>query len=159
MEKISNIVRGNSRVASVDLKSSSAVRPGMPSYGRPVGEASVRIERDGTTASRAAELNLQMKDNRRSAQDRVVEQMADKFFMSRTNRLPEIGTAMPKDGVDEISVPGIKQPVKAEAMKAAPDLEDADAKSVALDSTAEAHETIDAPEEYTPRGSYVDVRA
>jgi len=173
VEKISNIVRGNSRVSSVDLKSSSAIRPGTPSYGRPVGEASVRIEREGTTASRAAELNLQLKDQRRSAQDRVVEEMADKFFMSRTNRLGDAITAIPKDGVEGITAPGNKEPVgpkadvvkagvKADSVKADAALKDAvpaDEKAAALQATAEAHETIDAPEEYTPRGSFVDVRA
>lgn len=161
MEKISHIVRGNSRVASVDLKNSSAVRPGMPSYGRPVGEASVRIEREGTTASRAAELNLQLKDQRRSSQDRVVEQMADAFFMNRTTRAPEPVTAMPKEGV--VSVPGGKRAVAPKDTVKSEDLlanaVPADEKAVALEAAAEAHEVIDAPEEYTPRGSYVDVRA
>ena len=37
MEKISGILPASSRVTSVDLKSSGAVRSGTPNYGRPVG--------------------------------------------------------------------------------------------------------------------------
>ena len=53
MEKISNIVRGNSRVASVDMKNSSAVRPGVPAFGRSVGESPHVTDKTETTAMRA----------------------------------------------------------------------------------------------------------
>lgn len=37
MEKISSIIPNNSRVKSVDVQDSHPVRPGTPSFGRPVG--------------------------------------------------------------------------------------------------------------------------
>ncbi|MBX3022572.1 MAG: hypothetical protein KF799_12945 [Bdellovibrionales bacterium] len=152
MEKISNIVRGNSRVSSVDLKSSSAVRPGTPSYGRPIGEASASPEREGTTASRAAALNLQLREQRRSSvQDRVVENMADQFFMSRIRRPEDNQVSLPKTG----QIVG-QEPVNGIEMGTSPETRNA---GEAQNANIEAHEVMDAPEDYTPRGSYIDVRA
>ncbi|NJL24705.1 MAG: hypothetical protein HC902_05740, partial [Calothrix sp. SM1_5_4] len=93
MEKISNIVRGNARVASVDLKGGTAVRPGAPSYGRPVGESTGNPPKEGTTASRAIAAQNEMNEQRRIGKDQIVEHLADQFFMSRVRR-PQV----PLDG-------------------------------------------------------------
>jgi hypothetical protein len=141
VEKISNIVRGNSRVASVDLKSSSAVRPGVPSFGRPVGESPSGPEREGTTASRAAALHSQMTEQRRGGTDRVVEAMADQFFMSRIRRPIDEDAAGP-------------QVTKEVSPQVSTELTEAD-----VDSVKGETDQILQPSGYTPRGSYVDVRA
>lgn len=133
MEKISHIVRGNSRVASVDLKNSSAVRPGVPTYGRPVGESSVgaEIAGAGTTAGRAVALHAQINESRRSGPDRVAEAIAEQFFMTRL-RGPELEGA----------------PTESVGSQGA--------------GTAESSQEIISPEAsapsgYTPRGTFVDV--
>lgn len=116
MEKISHIVRGNSRVASTDLKNAAPVRPGTPSFGRPVGESTAVNTNATSTAARAVAMHNEMQERKKvGGPDEVVQQMADQFFMTRITA--------PVDGpeVDE-------QP---EAPKKA----------------------------YTPRGSFVDVRA
>lgn len=136
MEKISNIVRGSPRVASVDLKSSSAVRPGTPSFGRPIGESPAALDREGTTASRAAALHAQMSDRRTGGPDRVVEQIADQFFINRL-QAPKVEAAEPKVSAKDVE-------------ELAVDLEDG--------AQVQA-EQIAQPSGYTPRGSYVDVRA
>lgn len=153
MEKISNIVRGSPRVASVDLKSSSAVRPGTPSYGRPVGETATSYQPEGTTASRAAALNAQLRDQRRTGPDRTIEGLADSFFMSRIRR-PE-DNQQPQAGV-----PAAPGKTAGPGKVAAPEVKEMASAEDAQEANLEAHDAVDsAPEEYTPRGSFVDVRA
>jgi hypothetical protein len=126
MEKISRIVGGSQRVASVDLKNTPAVRPGTPTFGRPVGNSTQTDHDSMTTAQKAVELMVQ-RDDKKAAETRdtqMVRQMANNFFMSHT----------PSNETED--------PVKAEA---------------AMDDSAGAE--IEVPEKYTPRGSYVDVRA
>ena len=147
MEKISHIVRGNSRVASVDVKSSSAVRPGALAFGRDVGTSTAAPEaadRGATTASKAATLQSQVADRRSSSQDRIVDNMADQFFMSRIRR-PE-----------EPSVPETK--VGNGALKVQTKAVEEDAAEELNLSGVEPEERVQ-PTGFQPRGSYVDVRA
>lgn len=147
MEKISHIVRGNSRVTSADVKSSSAVRPGALAFGRDTGTSSAAPEGEKalTTASKAATLQSQMADRRSSAQDRTVADIADQFFMSRIRRPEE---------------PSVLQEPKAMggAIKA-------QAKAIDPETTEELNLSGVAPDEmaqpsgYQPRGSFVDVQA
>jgi hypothetical protein len=135
VEKISHIVRGNPRVASVDVKSSSAVRPGALAYGRDVGTSTSAPEGEKalSTASKAATLQSQMADRRSSAQDRIVDNMADQFFMSRIRRPEEpivVQTkAVDEEAAEELNLSGVVPEEKAQ------------------------------PTGFQPRGSYVDVQA
>jgi hypothetical protein len=140
VEKISHIVRGSPRVASVDLKNAPAVRPGTPSYGRPIGESPASPERTLSTASRAAALQTQLSEHRHSDNDRVVQQMADQFFMSRIRRPQEEHEFAPS---------------RFEASAADSDMELGEAHT----ASAESPDAAQQPEGYKPRGSYVDVRA
>lgn len=84
VEKISGIVRGNPRVASADVKNSAPLRPGTPSFGRPVSESAAVAPRLTSTASRAAALHESIVEgNKAVSQERVLSRMADDFFMSR----------------------------------------------------------------------------
>jgi hypothetical protein len=135
MEKISHIVRGNARTAAVDLKGSSAVRPGAPAFGRPIGESPQSPVATETTAAKATavldQMNEKKKDNQR---EHVAEQMADSFFMTRIRRPDE-------------------EPTKAIAKVGAKAETDVDEVADLRDSEAAP------PTGFTPRGSYVDVRA
>lgn len=136
MEKISRIVRGNSRVASTDLKSAAAVRPGMPSFGRPVGESTNVGTAPATTAEKAVALHNEMLGKKKpGGEDKVIQQMADQFFMTRIAR-PEPGVdgqapegGLNADGAEEVIAPAKEEMAEAPSKK------------------------------YVPRGSYVDVRA
>lgn len=134
MEKISNIVRGSSRVASTDLKSAPAVRPGAPSFGRPVGESPSAPERAGTTASRAVALHSEMEQKRANSKDGVVAEMADQFFMSRIRRPDDEG---------EGAIPGVDGKERGE--------DEVSANAVEGE--------LKQPSGFKPRGSYVDVHA
>lgn len=50
MEKISGIIPRNSRNSSVDLSKSQPVRPGAPSFGRPIGKVTPRTFTENTVA-------------------------------------------------------------------------------------------------------------
>lgn len=89
MEKISGILPSTSRITSVDLKSSGAVRSGTPSYGRPVGlSAPAAREIERTTAQNARAVHEQLM-SRRSLDPRaqIVEKMADNFFVNRNRQV------------------------------------------------------------------------
>jgi hypothetical protein len=144
VEKISHIVRGSPRVASVDLKNAPAVRPGTPSYGRPIGESPATPERTLSTASRAAALQTQLNEHRHSDNDRVVQQMADQFFMSRIRRPQE----------EHEFAPSRFETAHGSAADA--DMEPGEGHTAAADADDVVQRQ---PEGYKPRGSYVDVRA
>ncbi len=134
MEKISSIVRGSPRTASVDLKSASAVRPGALGFGRPVGESSLTTPKEGTTAQRAVALQAELAEKRAMGPDKVIQQMADQFFMSRIRR--------PEEAREVAAASPVEQKVQAE---------EAQELFVSEDEHAQ-------PNGYVPRGSYVDVR-
>lgn len=144
MEKISNIVRGNSRVASTDLKSSGAVRPGALSFGRPIGESPQGAESRLSTAEKAVSLQNDLVEARKAhTQDRMVADIADSFFMTRIRR-PE----------DQVAAPAA--PSKAKISTARAEAEDAiDELSGGQQEAVE----IGQPQGFVPRGSYVNVRA
>jgi hypothetical protein len=144
MEKISNIVRGNSRVASADLKSSGAVRPGALTFGRPVGESPQVNDRGETTAARAAGIQNEMNEMRKArSSDHAVADMADQFFMTRMRR-PE----------EEIAAPPAPQRARVAAAK-----EDASDAMDEISGDQQAGVEVGQPQGYVPRGSYVNVKA
>lgn len=144
MEKISRIVRGNSRVASTDLKSSAAVRPGAPSFGRPVGESTAANASPTTTAARAVAIHNEMLDKKKTGGDQVVQAMADSFFMTR------IARPMEEQPVNAPAEPGEIVEVGVEAPEA-PRTDELVMRNEEVD--------VEQPRGYKPRGSYVDVRA
>lgn len=139
MEKISSIVRGNARVSSADVKGAAAVRPGAPSFGRPMGESSAGPGQSETTAARAVAIHNEMNEAKKlRTQDNSVVALADQFFMSRIRR-PD----------DEVSVAVPTAPQKAIA-KPAP---------IEIDAPELDAAELAQPSEYVPRGSYVNVHA
>lgn len=140
MEKISQIVRGNSRVGSVDLKSSPALRPGVPSFGRPMGESLSGLDKSESTASRAAAIQNELNEIKRShSQDRVMDDVSNQFFMSRMRRPEEtVKTTAP----NVVNVPSAVESELPTEIK----------MTDAMDSEGPQ------PMGFTPRGTFVDVR-
>ncbi len=135
MEKISRVVRGNARVASTDLKNAAPVRPGAPSFGRPIGESTAANPSATSTAAKAVALHKEMEEAKKArAEGAVVQQMADQFFMNRVRKPAEDEVhAAPDAGTSEPAAP----------------LEGEDGE-VAVGEQ---------PKGFKPRGSFVDVRA
>lgn len=136
MEKISRIVAGNSRVASTDLKSAAAVRPGAPSFGRPMGQSTAANTGGPTTAERAVALHNEQIGKKKTGGDQVVQAMADSFFMGRIARPMD-------EQIGEVSAGPVEVP------------EDADQPA----PQEPAVQVSEQPSGYKPRGSFVDVRA
>lgn len=155
MEKISHIVRGSPRISSVDVKSSGAVRPGALAFGRDIGTNTLAPEGERnltTTATRAANMQLELNEKRHSGQSKVVEQMADQFFLSRMRR-PEEPT---------LSQGQIRAPKELKATSVSEGEESSDGESPAADLHLAGTDVVQdqsQPSGYQPRGSYVDVRA
>jgi hypothetical protein len=150
MEKISHIVRGSARVASTDLKSSAPLRPGTPSFGRPVGESPSATQATPSTASRAAALQAELNEQRKpGGGDPVVQQMADQFFMSRV-----------RGGEGESIVPGVPRSKTTESGAVRAQAEDSGGELESVFGDLKSDDSIEAPRRgYTPKGTFVDVRA
>lgn len=146
MEKISGIVRSNSRVASTDLKSSSSVRPGMPSFGRPVGESTQANVNTETTASRAVALHNELLAKKKTGGDQVVQQMADSFFMTRIARPPE------EPETSDVQAIAAPRPDTTEVSEVA------STDDLVVSKAKSEDEEDKQPVGYKPRGTYVDVR-
>lgn len=103
MQKISGILPSTPRIASVDMNESSAMRPGGPSFGRPVGvsELSSRGDVKISTAQIAGQrhdelLGLRSKELRDAES---VKRLSDGFFMKRVQ--PEIEDGQRDSKIDE----------------------------------------------------------
>lgn len=145
MEKISRIVRGNSRVAATDLKQAAPVRPGAPDFGRPVGNSTPAPLNRESTAQKAVAIQNEMNlAKKQAAEDRTIQRMADEFFMSKIRR-PE-----PEPVHAEIITAPDVAPIKPADGQPAP------IKAASPDEADEAEPPRKQP--YTPRGSFVDVR-
>jgi hypothetical protein len=145
MEKISRIVPGNSRVAAVDMKNAAPVRPGTPSFGRPLGESTMNQAKGLSTADRAVALHKEMNDRRMANTHQTIAQnMADRFFMNRL-RQPAM-----EEPVDNVSMSGLSIGEEAET-------------EVSMAPNEDVEDLVDPmlPESptYTPRGSFLDVQA
>lgn len=151
MEKISSIVPRSKRVAGTDLASASAVRPGAPSYGRPIGASTSGIKDQMTTAQKAVAEQQRMQDARKASAltPDLVEDMTNRFFLQRMTSAP---SEAPSIGLQP-ALPQVAGPIVA-----APPEEEVIVEDPA--SAPERIEEITNPtEEYVPVGSYIDVNA
>ena len=94
MEKISGILPSSRRVSSVDLQNAAPIRPGTPTFGRPIGISTLAPELVGlTTAQKAlSEFDMQMEPKKSMDPNaNIVQTMSDNFFMKRTTQAPQEG--------------------------------------------------------------------
>lgn len=87
MEKISGIIPANARTKSVDVSNSQPVRPGAPTWGRPVGRVSQAAsmiapeDRFSVSTDRPADVVSPIYNSRAEiSRKKVVEDLAKKFF-------------------------------------------------------------------------------
>ncbi len=151
MEKISGIVGGSRRVSSADVTQGPAVRPGAPSFGRPMG-ASTQGSKDAlTTAQKAIVEQQKMAENRRLSTQlpETVQQLADRFFM---HPAPQ-GAVAPEGRIEVGLTPSHEMASAADG--AGEWLGEEGLGEGAGGPSGEVRE----PAEYVPRGSYIDVNA
>lgn len=103
MQKISGILPSTPRIASVDMNEGSAMRPGGPSFGRPVGvselssRGDVKISTAQIAGQRHEELLGMRSKELRDAES--VKRLSDSFFMKRVQ--PEIEVGQRESEVDD----------------------------------------------------------
>lgn len=131
MEKISSIVPSSNRLSSVDQKESAAVRPGTPSFGRPIGNSTTGFKDELTTAQKAGAIHRELMENRSRRGVDIVDNMARDFFMQR---------AQP---VNAESIE-LESPIRAEVINA----QNLDVDFENLEDS-----------QYSPPGAYLDVMA
>ena len=110
MQKISRIVPGSPRVSGVDMKSASAVRPGTPSFGRPVGESTEIARGNLTTAQKAVNAREEMDARRKlGEQPEIVKNLTEQFFLQKASGPDTRSTVeLINDGVED----GVEVPVQ-----------------------------------------------
>lgn len=152
MEKISSIVPRSKRVASTDLASASAVRPGAPSFGRPMGTSTSGVKDQLTTAQRAVAEQQRMNDARKQSAltPDLVEDMTNRFFLHRMTVAP---AEVPVIGIQP-ALPRIEPPKAA-----APQVETAPHKGDVASPSEPIEEIVNPTDEYVPVGTYIDVEA
>ena len=145
MDKISSIVPGSKRVAAVDLNSSQPVRPGAPSFGRPMGTSTGGTKDMMTTAQKAIAEQTRMTEERENLklQPKIIQDMADKFFMQKSS------SARPIEDID-LRLPS-EQPIRGGSTTSAEIEAEVDAMEAA------AMEGSSTPKEYVPPGTYLNV--
>lgn len=82
MVKISSILPSTARVASTDMSDAHPIRPGVPSFGRPMGRSA--------GADFRASSQLSMKDIRTQKEyehSKIVNDITNDFFMNKTRKV------------------------------------------------------------------------
>ena len=144
MEKISGILPSSSRVSTVDLRSSGAVRPGAPSFGREQGESNLMKNSIVRSTNSAIQRHNELMEARVGDKERVeiVSNMADNFFKRKAQR--DLESHLINDIVNSQPALPIQQPEVVAAPAPAP-------VEIGMDS----EENLDAPEV----GRFLDVSA
>lgn len=148
MDKISQIVGSSARVGSGDAKSAPPVRPGAPAFGRAVGESPRGGHDELSTAQRVGIIRSDMiEDKKARAESKIASEMAEKFFFRPQDM---------KSGAVSASAVGKMKDIE-DAIPEEPLLHASSARTEALINGEDANLKI--PSKYSPRGSFIDVRA
>lgn len=186
MDKISSILPSSARVSSVDMREAAPVRPGAPGFGRPEGASSLRerekevaramaARADATTAQRGNEA-LQAQMDWRAKEDRgaaIAKTMSEKFFVDRRK---EAEAALkldrgPERSSDALGGVALGTSGALGAASRAANAREVDARGIGAGqrfgpsanggpeaSPLEA-DALPSPDEFYPRGSFIDYRA
>ena len=118
MQKISGILPSSSRVTTVDVsKEAGSVRPGAPSFGRPVGESNLFKNSVVRSAHQAIQKHNELWDARSEQQDqaKIIQDMADSFFKTKNQIAHEkqlvkdfLTMNQPVEAPPTVEIPNIK---------------------------------------------------
>ena len=160
MQKISGILPSSRRVATVDMKNSHPVRPGVPLFGRQrgiSGPPAASIDR-----TRISELALKEMSPKDAADMRIISRVTDGFFMQK----PEVQDSFETEFDPSLDLLA-SEPLTYGGLE--PSLNSLDSALIlpedtiaqdanAQDATAQAEEAAATPE-YVRAGRYIDVKA
>lgn len=97
MQKISGIIPSSSRVTTVDMRDSSPVRSGAPSFGRQIFKPENRLSKSNVDKALSNEL-ISGSGKKDMQNSKVVTNMASDFFMHKSsNAQPTINISDPLD--------------------------------------------------------------
>jgi hypothetical protein len=101
MDKLSSILGSSPRVKSVDLSDAHPVRPGTPSFGRPVGTTSIRdrFTVSDSAKDRALQDTVGFRNQKEDRQTKIAENVTKKFFETRLQPKEEVLTGLPLETV------------------------------------------------------------
>lgn len=162
MEKISGIVPTSRRVTSVDMKNAPPVRPGTPTFGRPVGVSTEADKGKPTTAELALAQQKNIMDKRSPAEKgpELIQKMADRFFLQKSSvaeKVNDVDVNVDWQPTLQSKPTGFKEP--AAVLKPMPSdiLKEENAPELVMAASPEA--LSEEEREYSPPGSYLDVVA
>lgn len=152
MEKISGILKNSPRVQSVDLRESTPVRPGTPSFGRPEGvSALAKSALDTLKPAPTLEVEQPWK-SKDQQQAQLAAELAGRFFskpvtaeavMANESRIP--ATAVP---VDMIPMSIMDRPFGKQD-------EFSNLRSMNFNALPDPGPMMQQPDGYFPRGSFI----
>jgi hypothetical protein len=150
MEKISRILGNSPRVGATDLKNAPAVRPGTPSFGRPIGNSSQGENDSLSTAQRATLLKDDMIEQKRArAESKIAQDSSARFFLGQEEMGRPAAVVAPAKGTvkmeeQELEMEPLAHPLSARTEALVEEGDQGEARRF---------------NRFTPRGSIVDVHA
>lgn len=136
MEKISRIVGNSPRVGSADTTKAPPIRPGIPSFGRPVGNGIQGDVPALSTAQKAGIINQELNDEKKARTEARLRMELNNPFFTRGDVKTSLPNEVPLEGASDVEIPAKMTMAEMES----------DGQDVELSR-------------FTPRGTLVDIRA
>lgn len=171
MDKISGIIPSSARLTSVDMRDSSPVRPGTPSFGRSEGGSALKDSAKGAglaTAQKAVNQQSEIQDwrSKDSQQAALASELSDKFFARNQKMAEPMKDTEPKANMpalrasefDRASAPSGFKTDEGGSLRASmrPLSGSAAMESFAESEAAEPAITLSQPAGLYPKGSFID---
>jgi len=148
MDKISQIVGSSARTGAGDAKSAPAIRPGIPAFGRTVGESPAGNHNELSTAEKVGLIRSDIAEQKRMrAESKIASDMNEQFFFK-----PEANGK-----IASAQTPKGKIRIEEDSELEEPTVRATSARTETLINNEDAD--LKAPSRFAPRGSYVDFRA
>ena len=122
MEKISRILPANARTQSVDVSKSQPVRPGAPSWGRPMGrvtkmeiapqataaEIEDKVDFSSQALAGGQEMEAKAPQNYKKLQEATqiqkIQELSDKFFLEKPKEITQSTAPLSEQFTEEMNV-------------------------------------------------------
>lgn len=168
MEKISGIIKSSPRLQSVDMRDSMPVRPGTPTFGRPVGVSSLTDNQVfNQTSVKANGIQNQMSDWRtKDAEKADIARRVSEGFFGKNRREAEVVVDNDAPTFEDVvssamyEAPRESTPAgfKAGSVSAFRGTRDFEAEGPGLTQQEETDQLLQ-PEGLFPKGSFLDRKA